>query len=639
MNDSELPHKFWQSSPIFYIGPSTRYVCPLGLIQAMSIYRKAARGIHMKKFTEVALALAVLLFTGSAALGQARFVKNDPGNNNPPPAGAILDLNGLPIPGNGDGATYIQYSVDFTAKFPSTAITFAFREDPGFISFTNVSVTDNSLSQGPNLLLNSDFSGGTYTNNGNNLTPISWTYSNQFGATFNGGVQSGCGIYPFCWYDGAVQAYDAISQRISTVVGHSYHVSFSVADNTPCATDTTCYFSDLSTNGDNTSPAGNGRDVTVYADRDLPVPGNSQTVTLLFGNSNGNPETQVATVNENPGDPTAQSLALTLASVKNPIDVTVTFVYEPTEFSSGGTHGPGIADGVCEPGETEFTDFDCRLTPVFTYQTLPIGQVVPHIIPSHNLMGVWVRVNATVVLTGLPAVAGTDYNGPVDWYYAWNTNPPLAPPVGNSPVTAAAVTLPPVNPDYPAGWNNQNPQMYDRPGENLDIAFVKNITTFSKNCLANCINSADPGVGGHTITLNDIVVAAPPNPPTGSYATLEPLVPIPGISPFPYVKTLPMLVTFELENERKETSIANAVSLPHTVSVATFDANGINIPVQFVRGFPTTVTYNPFFKTYYIFLSPAPYKTDGTVYTLQINSDLIAQPFTATFKVKRNQFE
>ena len=36
------------------------------------------------------------------------------------------------------------------------------------------------------------------------------------------------------------------------------------------------------------------------------------------------------------------------------------------------------------------------------------------------------------------------------------------------------------NSDYLPGWNNQNQQMYDRPGENVDIAFVANITTFSK---------------------------------------------------------------------------------------------------------------------------------------------------------------
>ena len=31
-------------------------------------------------------------------------------NNVPPPAGAILDLNGQPIPGGGNGTTFHQYS-------------------------------------------------------------------------------------------------------------------------------------------------------------------------------------------------------------------------------------------------------------------------------------------------------------------------------------------------------------------------------------------------------------------------------------------------------------------------------------------------------------------------------------------------
>ena len=129
---------------------------------------------------------------------------------------------------------------------------------------------------------------------------------------------------------------------------------------------------------------------------------------------------------------------------------------------------------------------------------------------------------------------------------------------------------------------------------------------------------------------------APPNPPLGTApATVEPLVPFPGISPFPYFKGLPMLVSFELEHESTETSITNALT-GHSVSVATFGPTGKNIPVQFPRGFPTTFTYNRFTKAYYIFLSPAPYVLypRGTVFTLQINSDLFPAPVTATFVVK-----
>jgi hypothetical protein len=340
------------------------------------------------------------------------------------------------------------------------------------------------------------------------------------------------------------------------------------------------------------------------------------------------PETQIATIG-NPTDPAAQSLALTLASVTNAINVSVSFFYEPTDVSNNFHPGIGVADGVCENGATEETDFDCRLTD-FTYPapTLPAGdRLVSHCIPSHNNLCVWVRVIATLVSNGMPAVAGTDYNrngGDVEWAYAWNANPQLFSPTPN--------------PNYSPGWNNLNPQMYDRPGSNPDIAFIFNITTFSKfNCNPTCVGTADPVTGGKTLTLNDIVVAAPPNPSTGSPDTVELLVPVPGSSPFQYLKSLPMLVSFELENESSEKSDPTALTPPHSVSVATLDPNGNPIPVQYPARFPTTFTYSSFFKTYYIFLSPAPY-TVGTVYTLQIDSDLFPQPVNQKFVVKNFQF-
>jgi hypothetical protein len=344
--------------------------------------------------------------------------------------------------------------------------------------------------------------------------------------------------------------------------------------------------------------------------------------TIITFSPSATPQTQIATIG-NPTDPAAQSLALTLASVTNAINVSATFFYESTDVSNHFHPGVGIADGVCEAGATEETDFDCRLKTDFTYPAplLPTGdKLVPHIIPSHNNLGVWVRVTATRVSDSKPAVAGTDYAGPVEWFYAWNTNPSLANPTPNA--------------DYIPGWNNQNPQVYDRPGENVDIAFVANITTFSKNCTSTtCVGTADPGVGGKTRTLNDIVVAAPPNP-SGTADTVELLLPVSGTSPFPYLKRLPMLVSFVLENEIKEKSDPTALTPPHSVTVGTLDPSGNPIPVQYPAGFPTTFTYNTFTKTYYIFLSAAPYKTDGTVYTLQIDSDLFPNPVNVKFVVK-----
>ena len=186
--------------------------------------------------------------------------ENDPGNNNPPPADAILDLSGTPIPGGGNN-TYQMYTVNFTAALPNTAITFAFRDDPAFISFSNPSVMDLTTPGGGNLLANPNFSGGTST---------PWVYANMYGATFGGAVTANCGVGGpgnYCWYDGAVQAYDAISQTIATTSGHQYQISFLVAENSGCGT---CNFSDVSTNGDTTDTGGNGINVTVYAQAGLP---------------------------------------------------------------------------------------------------------------------------------------------------------------------------------------------------------------------------------------------------------------------------------------------------------------------------------------------------------------------------------
>ena len=159
--------------------------------------------------------------------------------NNPPPAGAILDLNGTPIPGGGNGTTYQQYTVDFAAKFTSTAVTFAFRDDPADISFNEASVTDLTTPSG-NLLTNGNFTGGVYTDNGNPFTPVGWTYANPFGSVSGGVVSNTCAPDPLgnstCWFDGAPQGYDEISQTIATTNGDNYQISFYVAESSGCST-------------------------------------------------------------------------------------------------------------------------------------------------------------------------------------------------------------------------------------------------------------------------------------------------------------------------------------------------------------------------------------------------------------------
>lgn len=283
----------------------------------------------LKKMTSTLLCCTVLMVLAAPAQTPPQTIKADPGTNNPPPAGAILDLSGTPIPGGGN-AIYQHYTVNFIATVANTActegcttaITFAFRDDPAQISFANASVVD--LTTGSvNLLHNGDFSGGVYTDNGNPSTPISWTYANVFGAQAGGGV-IGPGAYPsvsaycytiggvavnYCWFDGAVQAYDAISQTINTNVGDTYQISFDVAEdsaivafagNECCSyppnfpgsdcwaaahgsTDPfPCDFSDFSINGDTTNPGGNGINVTVYAQGGVPA-ADSETQTLKPG--------------------------------------------------------------------------------------------------------------------------------------------------------------------------------------------------------------------------------------------------------------------------------------------------------------------------------------------------------------------
>jgi hypothetical protein len=178
-------------------------------------------------------------------------------SNLPPPSGAILDLDGGLIP---HGAPQ-TYTVDFTAAIANTAITMAFREDPAFVFVSNITLMDLTNPSG-NILLNGDFATGDLG---------AWTYANVYGATFGGVVTSSCeGYFSHCWYDGAVQAYDAISQTVATNVGDVYELSFDATDNSGLGN-----WSALSTNGNVTGTGGNGADILAYAQEGLPPPGST----------------------------------------------------------------------------------------------------------------------------------------------------------------------------------------------------------------------------------------------------------------------------------------------------------------------------------------------------------------------------
>ena len=197
----------------------------------------------------VALAVAASATFGWVDLAAAA------GNNNAPPAGAILDLAGQAVP---HGAP-VTYTVDFTAALADTSLSLAFREDPAFFSVTDITLTDLTHPSG-NLVLNGDFSLGPVGSE----NPLNWTFQNTFGAEASGVVRGagtcGGGIPGNCWYDGSVQAYDEISQTIATTVGDMYEVSFAATDNSGLD-----IYQPLSTNGNTTSPGGNGIDILVYA--------------------------------------------------------------------------------------------------------------------------------------------------------------------------------------------------------------------------------------------------------------------------------------------------------------------------------------------------------------------------------------
>jgi hypothetical protein len=246
----------------------------------------------MKRLHQVIAALApavaVAAFLTPQAQAQAcvTFAQNCP-----PPAGAFLDLavansDGVLI--NGVGGTgsvavphaYTEYSADFTAANANTNLTFAFREDPAFLELSNVVLTDVTNPSG-DLLLNGDFALGPLGAS----APTDWSYLNQYGAAAGGVVNdtncTGQGASANCYYDGAVQAYDAITQVVGTNVGDVYNVDFWLNDNGPLNT-----FQDLSNNGDVTDTGGNGIDLTVYAGLGAPPPGVPEPASLaLFGSA------------------------------------------------------------------------------------------------------------------------------------------------------------------------------------------------------------------------------------------------------------------------------------------------------------------------------------------------------------------
>lgn len=194
----------------------------------------------------------------------------NPPTNCAPPPGWILDLAlaGGSVP---DLPTYNNYTVNFVATGATTNVSFAFREDPAFLYFDDVSVMDLTNPSGE-LIVNGGFESG--------LGP--WVHLNTFGATFSGLV-SNVGAAnahggSFVWRDGSVQGYDGLTQSILTNPGDTYRLSFWLSDSGGLTK-----FQQLSDNGNVTGSGGNGIDVLAYAGRipTLAVP--EPTTIALFG--------------------------------------------------------------------------------------------------------------------------------------------------------------------------------------------------------------------------------------------------------------------------------------------------------------------------------------------------------------------
>ena len=223
----------------------------------------------MKLFDKVLLGAAALLLAGQALANPCP--PGNPPTNCAPPTGAILDLNGTAVPHQ-----YTQYTTSFVATQASTNLSFAFREDPAFLFLDDVVLTTGG---GSNLLVNGGFESGPVGAN----APTGWTFLNTFGATFAGVVGNAAGAAHSgtnYYVDGAVQAYDGITQAIATIIGATYNLSFWLNDNSNLST-----FSRLSTNGNVTNTGGNGIDLLVYAGAipTLPVPEPETYALMVLG--------------------------------------------------------------------------------------------------------------------------------------------------------------------------------------------------------------------------------------------------------------------------------------------------------------------------------------------------------------------
>jgi len=219
-----------------------------------------------------------------------------------------------------------------------------------------------------------------------------------------------------------------------------------------------------------------------------------RVVTPLMFTASNTPVSNVAVVNCPSGtvpctDPNAHSLKLTVPQVSSGFTLTVTSYEVPLRE----------ANGICEKGKTEATDFDCRFVTNFPIQVQANGDVtVPQCVSYSNGNCIVYRVGNT------PAT--TAYQSPVTEYIAWNNNSFVPPAI----------------------YQANNPRLYDDPDDppyNLNHQFVFDITNYYQPTGETV--GVDAGIVGQTLHFNDFVVAYPGVPPAGAanyaYSWLPPL--------------------------------------------------------------------------------------------------------------------
>lgn len=292
------------------------------------------------------------------------------------PAGSIGTVQ------NNTANSFANYSFNFTASTTgNNYIGFAFRQDPAYWTFQNVSLTTGG---GSNLLTNGDLSQGgavqVSTNQGTQTinAPTNWgvwyqagTYPAAAGTWYNG-----------MWYDGAVGSFDGIYQGVGLTSGTTYSIRFSamsnnVVDNNSVqlgvyagvcnsvsglassCTPNTASFSSLA------SPA---QTVNAGNPSAPPVPDPNTTPTVV-STANGTPMVTSSTADSSTTTTTASTRGTTATTVATTLGVTAVATAVTDSRSSQTAQNLNINRNVTVTSTTPVTTVTTSTTPITTVTT------------------------------------------------------------------------------------------------------------------------------------------------------------------------------------------------------------------------------------------------------------------------------